>query len=108
MWLEELIAVLEKADPDQVLPIGFDGPHSYRGDYAELALEPARDVSVRSMLACAKEALGRTYTGWKGGEFKMADCTDVFLAYRGFTGEGIGPLLLGYMLGRPEFPEEER
>jgi hypothetical protein len=99
MTLGELIAVLEKADPNKVVPVGFDNPHSYRGYYEELAFEPAANVRVASMLACAREALGRTYQGYKGGDFKMGEYSPVWIANYGECGEGIGPVLLAYMLG---------
>lgn len=61
MTLDELIAALDAADPDLVLPDGFTNPHSYRGYYEQLAFEPAQDVRVADMLADAREALGTTY-----------------------------------------------
>lgn len=101
MTLCELIKYLEECNPSIVVPIGFNSPHSYRGDYAELAFEPATDVSVASMLACAREALGSAYEGFKGGNFRMGEHTDVYIAEYGCTGEGIGAVLLSYMMGQP-------
>lgn len=103
MTLGELIAALEEAletaDPEMVVPVGFANPHSYRGYYDELAFEPAVGVTVGSMLACAKGALGSTYTGWKGGDYVMQEWTNVWLSRRGeWPGEGIGPVLLHYMI----------
>jgi ABC-type cobalt transport system substrate-binding protein len=100
MTLKELIAYLEKEDPAKVAPLGFASPHSYRGYYDQLAFEPAENVTVGSMLACAQEALGKTYTGYKGGQFRMDADTDVHIARYGECGEEIGTILLGYMLGR--------
>lgn len=96
--LGELIAALEAKDPALTVPIGFDSPHSYRGDYCELAFEPARNVTVGSMLAAARSALGATYGGWKGGDYTMCEWTPCWLAARGSTGETIGVVLLGLML----------
>ncbi len=105
MTLGELIEFLAARDPAIVVPVGFNRPHSYRGFYEQLAFEPARNVTAGSMLACAREALGRTYIGYKGGEFKMEEYTDVNLAEYGCTGEEIGPILLSYMVGeRGEVP----
>ena len=100
MLLKELIKYLENEDPKLVVPMGFNEPHSYRGFYGDLAFEPAGNVTVGEMLKLAKEALGRTYSGWKGGQFKMNGFTDVHLAEWGHTGEGIGIILLNYMLGK--------
>lgn len=100
MDLGQLIARLEKEPADRVVPMGFGKPHSYRGYYGELAFEPVADTTVGEMLAAAKEALGTTYVGYKGGEYKMDKYTPVWLANWGDTGESIGPVLLGYMLGK--------
>lgn len=103
MLLNELIKTLEAADQTLVLPDGFDSPHSYRGYYAELAFEPAHNITVGDMLAAARDALGSTYQGYKGGDYKMTAYTDCWLAEYSCMGETIGPLLLRLMLerGRP-------
>ena len=101
MTLGDLIKELGKADPNRVLPDGFMGPHSYRGDYCDLAFEPKKDVPVGVMLADARGALGQTYSGYKGGDFLMSEYTPVHLASYGETGEEIGPLLLRLMLNQP-------
>lgn len=87
MYLSELIERLDRLDHATVFPHGFYEPHSYRGDYSQLAFVPKSDVSVADMLASAREARGKTYTGWKGGEFTMGDYTDVYLAQIGDCGE---------------------
>ena len=99
MYLSELIKTLEKAPREQVVTKGFNNPHSYRGYYEELAFEPTDNTTVGEMLDCAKESLNKTYTGYKGGEYTMDEYTDCNLAWYGSTGEGIGEVLLGYMLG---------
>ena len=102
MILKDLIATLEAADPEQVLPLGFGNPHSYRGYYDDLAFEPLADVTVGSMLADARHALGSTFEGWKGGDFTMTEYTDCWLARHGAAGEGIGSVLLALMLSAGE------
>ena len=99
MYLEELIAFLEACDPAIVVPLGFHEPHSYRGDYSCLAFEPKENTTVGAMLACARDALGKTYEGYKGGSFTMEGHADVYLSEYGTTGEEIGPVLLRYMVG---------
>ena len=100
MTLGGLIKFLSRENADIVVPLGFTHAHSYRGSYDNLAFEPAENVTVGVMLACARGALGRTFTGWKGGEYTMDEYTDVWLAEEGTTGEGIGPTLLRYMVGQ--------
>lgn len=99
MTLGELIKALESADPARVVPRGFSIPDSYRGYYDQVAFRPAENVTIGSMLAYAREALGSTYTGYKGGEFLMTEYTDVWIADYGESGgDLIGPTLLWYML----------
>ena len=104
MILKELIDFLESKDPTIILPLGFNNPDSYRGYYEELAFEPAENISIGEMLKCAIEALGSTYTGYKGGEYTMGEYTDVYLANWGETGESIGPVLLNLMVKSGDKP----
>lgn len=97
--LGELITELERHDSDQAVAHGFGKSHSYRGYYDQLAFQPVENTTVGAMLRAAKEALGKTYTGYKGGEYAMGEWTDVWLANYGDTGESIGAVLLSYMLG---------
>jgi hypothetical protein len=101
MTLEELITALEAADQTHIAPLGFGAPGSYRGDYSELAFEPASNVTVASMLAHAKSALGATFTGYKGGEFTMNEYTYCYINERGHSGgDRIGPVLVAYLTGQ--------
>lgn len=104
MMLQELIETLERADQNLIIPNGFKSPHSYRGYYDQLAFEPTKDVPVSEMLSAAKEAVGKTYFGWKGGEFKMYEGTDCWIADRGCCGEALGSRLLNYILAEGHLP----
>lgn len=99
MVLKELIEFLESQPADKVVPIGFSRPHSYRGYYECLAFQPKENVTCGEMLEDAKSALGKTFEGYKGGEYVMGEYTDVYIAEHGNTGEQIGPILMGYMVG---------
>jgi len=82
-----------------VLRLGFYGPHSYRGYYHDVAFEIAEDITVGEVLSAAKEALGSTYQGWKGGDYTMKDYTETWLVAReGETGESIGAMFLELLL----------
>lgn len=81
--LGELIATLEASDPGAVAKVGISNPHSWRGDYEELAFEPAPSMTAAEMLAVARSALGRSFDGYKGGEFEMSEWTDVHLSLYG-------------------------
>jgi hypothetical protein len=104
MHLKQLIETLEKHDPAKRVPLGFGRPHSYRGYYSDLAFEPVENTTVGGMLTAARSAMGATYTGYKGGEYQMDEWTTCWLANYGDCGEGIGPVLLRYMLGEVERP----
>lgn len=100
MHLKKLIAFLEQQNQEKIVRFGFNNPHSYRGIYAELAFEPAENITVGEMLACAKAALGNTYMGYKGGNFVMDEYTECWLSpYSMGDGETLGPTLLNYMIG---------
>lgn len=98
--LGNLIRFLAAADQDYIAPIGIGEPMSYRGYYSEVAFAPTANISVREMLENARSALGATFKGYKGGEYTMTEHSDCYLAHYGQTGDGIGPILLGYMTGR--------
>ena len=89
MRLGKLIEVLEALPQDLVVPKGFHNPHSWRGDYYELAFEPLEEpVKVGQLLEAAKSALGRTFQGWKGGDYKMGAMSRCYYAGEGDTGDG--------------------
>jgi len=98
MGLQELIDALAAADQTYVAPLGFGSPHSYRGYYEYVAFEPAENVTVASMLAHAKSALGATFTGYKGGAYTMDEYTHCYIARYGESGgDRIGPVLMAYL-----------
>ncbi len=69
MTLGQYINALEKADPIQEISCGLGNPHSWRGNYSEIAFEPIGKTTVRSMLSEAKECVGKTFEGYKGGRY---------------------------------------
>jgi len=103
LYLFELIEILESYPyPDKVIPIGFNGPHSYRGNYHDLAFEVTANTTPGSMLKSAKEALNSTYTGYKGGDFTMGKYTPCWMVEEyGDIGETLGALLLDCLLNFP-------
>lgn len=102
--LERIIERLEQVeDKDRVLRHGWTNPHSYRGFYEDLAFEPKENVTIRHMLNEAKSALGKTFRGWKGGEYEMTERTVCWIAHEGRTSDDlVGPLLLELMLDAEE------
>ena len=106
MTLKDLIERLEK-EPNKFLKLGFTHAHSWRGSYENLAFEPCEGAKVSDMLYEAKNAIGKTFQGWKGGDFKMEESAEVYLSDEGTAGsycdDGLSPRLLEYML-KDELP----
>ena len=98
MTLGKLVEWLKQQDQNMVVKDGFSTPHSDRGDYSELAFTPAPTAKIGDMLAHAQSALGNTYIGWKGGEYKMDEHTPVYIGEYGKCGDEITPTHFKYWL----------
>jgi len=95
LTLGELIMSLEKCQ--QGADISFDFEHarptdltSYRGNYRELAICFDFDtefLKVSKFVDMLKEAIGKTYQGWKGGDFLMGKTTPMWAANSGSCGQ---------------------
>ncbi len=111
MTLGQLIATLEdvlNTTGDKVCRRGICGAHSYRGDYSDLAFEISENVSVGAMLAEARGCMDRTFTGYKGGDFKMGEHTECWIAEYGRCGESLGRLALSCLLNDcPTIPVQQ-
>ncbi len=80
MTLNELINFLEPIPEDVPVKYGFGEAGSYRVRLNEIAFEPVLYTTVGKMLGHAKKAKGSTYTGYKGGDFKITSNTTVNVA----------------------------
>ena len=94
MTLGRLIDQLTDMPQDE--PIYFDfgrlrpgGLMSYRGLYERLALgfDGENEVKVSDLLAECRTAIGKTFTGYKGGDYVMDRDTLVHVANYGNTSE---------------------
>ncbi len=69
---------------------GFKDVHSYRGYYCDLSLEPSdKFIPVEEALAILRSAMGKTFTGYKGGDNMMGDSTPLWYSYYGSCGSKI-------------------
>lgn len=104
LGLADLIVRLEReheAHPGKRVRTGFHRPQSYRGYYNDLAFEVTHDVLVKDMLDTARQALGETFQGWKGGDYTMSEYTQVWLIPEpGDCGESLGAILLEHLLAQ--------
>ena len=93
LTLGSLIAALEPMGDAPVTVDtggGVGGFDSYRGYYADLALEPTDSPTpARTVLENARAANGQTFTGYKGGEFFMGEDTPLWLASYGCCGRAV-------------------
>jgi len=90
MTLGELIMSLEGVKDKSNKSMVFNGclrpsePHSYRGYYEELAFSyEILDCyySVSEFLKVCKACVGKTFTGWRGGDYKMTKNTPVWFSF---------------------------
>jgi hypothetical protein len=66
------------------------GPHSYRGYYSDLSFgQSGAPVTVAEFLSDLTKSLGRTFEGYKGGDYVMGDETPLWVAPYGCTGPAI-------------------
>ena len=90
LTLSGLIAALE-AVPAQCVVQYADGrspgePMSYRGYYSDLCFADAPDTVVaKDFLKTAGNALGKTFTGYKGGDFTMTRSTPLWRSEYGHS-----------------------
>lgn len=69
--------------------VGMKHPHSYRGFYRMLALEPDFDNigTVDELLELLKWSNGHTFEGYKGGDYVMDEHSWVFIAQWGISSD---------------------
>ena len=94
LTLGQAIELARTADPKMVVEFDRGGgpfaPHSYRGYYSDLAFEQSdAPVTAAGFLADLTESLGKTFEGYKGGDYVMAIDTPLWVAPFGCTGPAI-------------------
>lgn len=88
MTLGGLIDRLEAMD--QAIEMeGIGDAHSYRGYYSDLAFERCEKRKVADVLKDAKECVGETFEGYRGGDYEMGRNTPVWIANYGDCGTRI-------------------
>ena len=84
LTLGALIALLEDEEDDSLPVRGLGALHSYRGYYSDLAFEPTTSiVTVHDVLTEARSAMGRTFEGYKGGDYLMGEHTPLWVSQYG-------------------------
>lgn len=100
MRLGALIEVLKRLPAD--LPVNLGEAHSYRGYYDQLSFEPTEGITAAQALKEAEQANGRTFTGYKGGDYVMGLDTMCWASPWGLAedvtaGEHLSKLLAGWL-----------
>jgi len=92
-----LVSVPADTKVHSIAGFGIGGPHSYRGYYEDLALEPQGSdiLTAKALLEELYAVLDTEQTGWKGGEYLMTETTQVWIAYEGCTAGHNGGLISG-------------
>ena len=85
MTFGELIERLGQLPPDT--PIAAGDPDSYRGYYSDVALDPTEESTAGELLVECREMMGRTMTGYKGGDYPVHENCPVWVAPYGSTGD---------------------
>lgn len=92
MTLGEIIQILSRKDPDKTVTFDFvhfrpAGIHSYRGYYDQLAIGYGHDdITVSGLLDLCRSAVGKTFQGYKGGDYVMSGDTPVWVANHNESG----------------------
>ncbi len=89
LTLGGLVEELRNADPSFVVKfdneLGYpSSPESYRGYYSDLSFPPSDDsITVAELLSFSEKAIGETFEGYKGGDFKMTKDTPLWVSAYG-------------------------
>ncbi len=87
--LGDFLDMLRMADPEALIPL--TSPHSYRGYYSDLALEPTpgAPIKVWQLINQLSDVIDTELTGYKGGEFLMSADTPIWVSHYGTTGSAL-------------------
>lgn len=87
MTLGKLIKLLESLEPNRPIA-GLGSLDSYRGFYDDLAFEPDdKQETVGEVLQRCRDAMGRVFEGYKGGDYMMGELTPLWVASYGCCGD---------------------
>lgn len=90
MNIGQLLDALGKFDQAEVLQNAPINPHSYRGYYNHLSMEPTvSKMAIGKFVTNLNQCMGQTYIGWKGGEYTMNFDCELFVAYEGSCGVNV-------------------
>lgn len=94
LCLGEFADLLESLPADTVVKFSNgtypSEPESYRGYYSDLSFPPSdEEMRAGALAKLAREAIGKTFEGYKGGDFIMHAKTPLWAAHYGECGPAI-------------------
>ena len=90
MNIKNLLKALRKFDSDTIISGVSTEFRSYRGYYEHLAMSPNVEyMPVEVFCQALEDQIGKTFTGFKGGEYTVHESTELFVASYERTGEGV-------------------
>lgn len=111
--LGEVLKALWKMPPNaklRVMAVGIEGVGSYRGYYDHLAIEPGgKPGTVAEAVTELQGAIGKTFQGYKGGDYTMTQDTPVWVSHYGeASGHRVVDVVLSGTSGDVSVLTEER
>lgn len=80
LTLSGLIDQLQALPPKQPV-VGLGRARSYRGYYCDLSFEPTEATQTAgNLLATARGCMGKSFEGYKGGDYMMGETTPLWLS----------------------------
>jgi hypothetical protein len=97
MTIIQLKNFLNRFSDDKICLYGFSSPHSYRGYYDQAAVVPTQNVTIAEMKSTLDKLLTDTFEGWKGGEYKYDEDTEIHFSHIG-SSEDLGEEMIAIIL----------
>ena len=86
LTIEQALIILSLYDDELRIEEGFNRPHSYRGIYDELGVQPCTNTTVSEMKNALHAAMKYSFSGWRGGDYSYYEDTPIWLAIEGISG----------------------
>lgn len=87
VYIRDINTLLSLCNPETKIAFCFQEPHSWRGIYAEAAVEPAANRTVAELLTDISRLLSETFEAWKGGDYTYSGYSELHLSYEGQSTE---------------------
>lgn len=97
--IKEITDYLKGFDENTEINLTLSNPHSNRGDYSNIGFNHSFETgTVKGIIEELTYVIGKTFYGYKGGEFEMCEYSEVYLSEYGGVGEPLTLVLLEVLL----------